>query len=132
MVESPAIAIAIEPFVEALDFLSIGTNDLIQYTLAIDRGDSEVADLYDPMHPAVLRLIAHTITAGERAGNSVSVCGEMAGESNMTRMLLGLGLTGLSVHTNQSLDVNTWFGKVNSNALTLNHVSFQAPTRTSH
>ena len=85
MVEVPAIAIAIEPFAQALDFLSIGTNDLIQYTLAIDRGDHDVASLYDPLHPAVLRLVAHTINAGERAGKPVAVCGEMAGDSRMTR-----------------------------------------------
>src|SRR5690606_36072561 len=82
MVEIPAMAIAIEPFVDALDFLSIGTNDLIQYTLAIDRGDSEVAELYDPMHPAVLRLIAHTIIAADRGGIPVAVCGEMAGDAS--------------------------------------------------
>ncbi|NYT85892.1 phosphoenolpyruvate--protein phosphotransferase [Pollutimonas harenae] len=117
MVEIPAIAIAIEPFVETLDFLSIGTNDLIQYTLAIDRGDSEVADLYDPMHPAVLRLIAHTINAGERAGKSVSVCGEMAGDSTVTRMLLGLGLTGFSMHPQQLLDVKNEVRQAHSNAL---------------
>ncbi|MCC2595693.1 phosphoenolpyruvate--protein phosphotransferase [Pusillimonas sp. MFBS29] len=117
MVEIPAIAIAIEPFVEALDFLSIGTNDLIQYTLAIDRGDSEVADLYDPMHPAVLRLIAHTINAGERAGKPVSICGEMAGDSTVTRMLLGLGLTGFSMHPQQLLDVKNEVRHAHSNAL---------------
>ncbi|NYT57879.1 phosphoenolpyruvate--protein phosphotransferase [Alcaligenaceae bacterium] len=117
MVEIPAIAIAIEPFVEALDFLSIGTNDLIQYTLAIDRGDSEVADLYDPMHPAVLRLIAHTINAGERAGKPVSICGEMAGDSTVTRMLLGLGLTGFSMHPQQLLDVKNEVRQAHSNAL---------------
>ena len=88
MVEVPAIAIAIEPFAQALDFLSIGTNDLIQYTLAIDRGDHDVASLYDPLHPAVLRLVANTINAGERAGKPVAVCGEMAGDSRMTRLLL--------------------------------------------
>jgi phosphotransferase system enzyme I (PtsI) len=117
MVEVPATAIAIEPFVEALDFLSIGTNDLIQYTLAIDRGDSEVAELYDPMHPAVLRLIAHTINAGERAGKPVSVCGEMAGDSRVTRMLLGLGLTGFSMHPQQLLDVKKEILNAHSNAL---------------
>ena len=94
----PAIAIAIEPFAQALDFLSIGTNDLIQYTLAIDRGDHDVASLYDPLHPAVLRLVANTINAGERAGKPVAVCGEMAGDSCMTRLLLGLGLTEFSMH----------------------------------
>jgi len=117
MVEIPAIAIAIEPFVEALDFLSIGTNDLIQYTLAIDRGDSDVADLYDPMHPAVLRLIAHTINAAERGGKPVAVCGEMAGDSSMTRMLLGLGLKEFSMHPQQLLDVKKEIRLAHSNAL---------------
>jgi len=117
MVEIPAMAIAIEPFVEALDFLSIGTNDLIQYTLAIDRGDSDVASLYDPMHPAVLRLIAHTINAGERAGKPVAVCGEMAGDANMTRMLLGLGLKEFSMHPQQLLDVKKEIRNAHSNAL---------------
>lgn len=117
MVEVPAIAIAIEPFVDALDFLSIGTNDLIQYTLAIDRGDNDVADLYDPMHPAVLRLLAHTINAGERAGKPVSVCGEMAGDSRVTRMLLGLGLKGFSMHPQQLLDVKKEILQAHSNAL---------------
>ena len=92
MVEVPAIAIAIEPFAQNLDFLSIGTNDLIQYVMAVDRTDAEVADLYDPMHPAVLRLIAHTINRADSYGKPVSVCGEMAGDIRLTRMLLGLGL----------------------------------------
>lgn len=117
MVEIPAIAIAIEPFAEALDFLSIGTNDLIQYVLAIDRGDTDVASLYDPMHPAVLRLIAHTINAGERVGKPVSICGEMAGDVRVTRMLLGLGLTGFSMHPQQLLDVKKEIRKAHSNAL---------------
>lgn len=117
MVEIPAIAIAIDPFVENLDFLSIGTNDLIQYTLAIDRGDSDVADLYDPMHPAVLRLIAHTINAGERAGKPVAVCGEMAGDARVTRMLLGLGLTEFSMHPQQLLDVKKEIRQAHSNDL---------------
>src|SRR5690606_4462669 len=117
MVEIPAMAIAIEPFLEALDFLSIGTNDLIQYTLAIDRADSDVSDLYDPMHPAVLRLIAHIINAGERAGKPVEVCGEMAGDSRMTRMLLGLGLKEFSMHPQQLLDVKKEIREAHSNAL---------------
>jgi len=117
MVEVPAIAIAIEPFAEQLDFLSIGTNDLIQYTLAIDRGDHDVANLYDPLHPAVLRLIAHTINAGERAGIPVAVCGEMAGESRLTRLLLGLGLTEFSMHPQQLLDVKREIRRAHSNAL---------------
>lgn len=117
MVEIPAMAIAIEPFAEALDFLSIGTNDLIQYVLAIDRGDKDVASLYDPMHPAVLRLIAHTINIGERVGKPVSICGEMAGDVRVTRMLLGLGLTGFSMHPQQLLDVKKEIRGAHSNAL---------------
>ena len=117
MVEVPAIAIAIEPFAQALDFLSIGTNDLIQYTLAIDRGDHDVASLYDPLHPAVLRLVANTINAGERAGKPVAVCGEMAGDSRMTRLLLGLGLTEFSMHPQQLLDVKREVRRAHSNAL---------------
>ncbi|CAM5793183.1 phosphoenolpyruvate--protein phosphotransferase [Castellaniella caeni] len=117
MVEIPAMAIAIEPFADTLDFLSIGTNDLIQYVLAIDRGDKDVAALYDPMHPAVLRLIAHTINVGERVGKPVSICGEMAGDVRVTRMLLGLGLTGFSMHPQQLLDVKKEIRKAHSNAL---------------
>lgn len=117
MVEIPAIAIAIEPFIEQLDFLSIGTNDLIQYTLAIDRADNAVADLYDPMHPAVLRLISHTINAADRAGKSVAVCGEMAGDSRVTRMLLGLGLKEFSMHPQQLLDIKKEVRQSHTNAL---------------
>ncbi len=117
MVEVPAIAIAIEPFAAALDFLSIGTNDLIQYTLAIDRADNEVSILYDPLHPAVLRLIANTINAGVRFGKSVSVCGEMAGDAHLTRLLLGLGLTEFSMHPQQLLDVKREIRNAHSNAL---------------
>ncbi|ANN80557.1 phosphoenolpyruvate--protein phosphotransferase [Bordetella flabilis] len=117
MVEIPAIAIAIEPFAQALDFLSIGTNDLIQYTLAIDRGDAQVAPLYDPLHPAVLRLVANTINAGERAGKPVAVCGEMAGDATLTRLLLGLGLTEFSMHPQQLLDVKREVRRAHSNAL---------------
>jgi len=117
MVEVPAIAIAIEPFAQVLDFLSIGTNDLIQYTLAIDRGDHDVSDLYDPLHPAVLRLVAHTINAGERAGKPVAVCGEMAGDTRFTRLLLGLGLTEFSMHPQQLLDVKREVRRAHSNAL---------------
>jgi len=105
MVEIPATAIAIDRFAPTLDFLSIGTNDLIQYTLAIDRTDHDVAALYDPHHPAVLRLIAQTIAAGKRAGIPVAVCGEMAGDAAMTRLLLGLQLREFSMHPQQLLDV---------------------------
>lgn len=117
MVEIPAIAIAIEPFAAALDFLSIGTNDLIQYTLAIDRADPDVAPLYDPLHPAVLRLIANTINVGTRMGKPVSVCGEMAGDVELTRLLLGLGLTQFSMHAQQLLDVKREILQAHSNAL---------------
>lgn len=117
MVEIPATAIAIDPFADALDFLSIGTNDLIQYTLAIDRADNEVSALYDPLHPAVLKLIANTINAGIRAGISVAVCGEMAGDPKLTRLLLGLGLTHFSMHPQQLLDVKREIRRGHSNAL---------------
>lgn len=117
MVEVPAMAIAIEPFAEAFDFLSIGTNDLIQYTLGIDRADSEVSALYDPLHPAVLRLIAGTINAGERYRKPVSVCGEMAGDASLTRLLLGMGLKQFSMHPRQVLDVKQQILQAHSNAL---------------
>lgn len=117
MVETPAIAIAIEPFAQALDFLSIGTNDLIQYTLAVDRGDGDVSELYDPLHPAVLRLISHVIKAGERYGIPVAMCGEMAGNAAFTRLLLGLGLTAFSMHPQQMLDVKKEIIESRANAL---------------
>ena len=92
MIEIPAAALALNVFIKKLDFLSIGTNDLIQYTLAIDRTDDEVAHLYDPLHPAVMQLLAHVIGSANKAGVPISVCGEMAGELAYTRLLLGLGL----------------------------------------
>ncbi len=105
MIEIPAAALALGPFLRRLDFLSIGTNDLIQYTLAIDRADGAVAHLYDPLHPAVLRLISLTIQAGERAGLPVAVCGEMAGDPRLARMLVGMGLRQFSMHPAQVLEV---------------------------
>jgi phosphotransferase system enzyme I (PtsI) len=92
MIEIPAAAICADAFARELDFLSIGTNDLIQYTLAIDRTDDTVSHLYNPLHPAVLNLILNTIKAGQRTGKEVSICGEMAGDPAFTRLLLGLGL----------------------------------------
>jgi phosphoenolpyruvate-protein phosphotransferase (PTS system enzyme I) len=92
MIEIPAAALAIGLFLRRLDFLSIGTNDLIQYTLAIDRSDEQVSSLYDPLHPAVLMLLAHTISSAEKVGIPVSVCGEMAGDPKLTRLFLGMGL----------------------------------------
>jgi phosphotransferase system enzyme I (PtsI) len=105
MIEIPAAALALPMFVKRLDFLSIGTNDLIQYTLAIDRVDYEVAHLYNPLHPAVLNLIAMTIEAGRKAGIDVAVCGEMAGDVKLTRLLLGMGLREFSMHPAQLLAV---------------------------
>jgi phosphotransferase system enzyme I (PtsI) len=105
MIEIPAAALALPMFVKRLDFLSIGTNDLIQYTLAIDRVDYEVAHLYNPLHPAVLNLIAMTIEAGHKAGIDVAVCGEMAGDIKLTRLLLGMGLREFSMHPAQLLAV---------------------------
>jgi len=105
MIEVPAAALSLPEFVQRLKFLSIGTNDLIQYTLAIDRTDSTVAHLYDQMHPAVLRLIAQTIRVGARARVPVSVCGELAGELEMTELLLGMGLRQFSMHPSQILQV---------------------------
>ncbi|WP_026355148.1 phosphoenolpyruvate--protein phosphotransferase [Massilia niastensis] len=105
MIEIPAAALALPMFVRRMDFLSIGTNDLIQYTLAIDRVDYEVAHLYNPLHPAVLHLIASTIATGQKAGLDVAVCGEMAGDVKLTRLLLGMGLREFSMHPAQLLSV---------------------------
>ena len=98
MIEVPAAALSANWFAQRLDFLSIGTNDLVQYTLAIDRSDHRIAHLYDEFHPAVLRLIAATIRAGHKAGKPVSVCGEMAGDVAACALLLGMGLTEFSMH----------------------------------
>jgi phosphotransferase system enzyme I (PtsI) len=105
MIEIPAAALALPLFARRMDFLSIGTNDLIQYTLAVDRVDHEVAHLYNPLHPAVLFLLATTISAGAKAGIPVSVCGEMAGDTKLTRLLLGMGLREFSMHPGQLLAV---------------------------
>jgi phosphotransferase system enzyme I (PtsI) len=105
MIEIPAAALSLGPFIKRLDFLSIGTNDLIQYTLAIDRTDEAVAHLYDPLHPAVLRLVSQTIQAGARAGLPVAICGEMAGDPDMTHLLIGMGLREFSMHPSQILAV---------------------------
>ena len=105
MIEIPAAALMLDVFLKYFDFLSIGTNDLIQYTLAIDRADESVAHLYDPLHPAVLRLVADTIAQCNRRGKGVSVCGEMAGDIGFTRLLLGLGLRSFSMHPAQILAV---------------------------
>jgi phosphotransferase system enzyme I (PtsI) len=104
MIEVPAAALSARQFARHLDFLSIGTNDLIQYTLAIDRVDDEVNYLYNPLHPAVLRLIRMTIEAGREAGITVSMCGEMAGDPRYVRLLLGMGLRELSMQPNSLLE----------------------------
>jgi phosphoenolpyruvate-protein phosphotransferase (PTS system enzyme I) len=98
MIEIPAAVLAIGAFTRRLDFLSIGTNDLIQYTLAVDRADDAVSHLYDPLHPAVLKLIAMAITTANKANVPIAVCGEMAGELRLTRLLLGMGLRHFSMH----------------------------------
>ncbi|HKJ07757.1 MAG TPA: phosphoenolpyruvate--protein phosphotransferase [Gammaproteobacteria bacterium] len=105
MIEVPAAALSAGFFARHLDFLSIGTNDLIQYTLAIDRIDDEVNYLYDPLHPAVLRLVQMVIDAGHKAGIPVSMCGEMAGDARYTRLLLGLGLTEFSMQAASVLEI---------------------------
>jgi len=105
MIEVPAAALALGMFIRRLSFLSIGTNDLIQYTLAIDRSDEAVVHLYDPLHPAVLKLIGGTIQAGARFGMPVSVCGEMAGDPAYTLLLLGMGLRQFSMHPANILEI---------------------------
>ena len=105
MIEIPAAALTVPMFLSYFDFLSIGTNDLIQYTLAIDRADEQVADLYDPLHPAILHLVANTIAQGLAQDKAISVCGEMAGDPSLTRLLLGMGLRSFSMHPTQILAV---------------------------
>lgn len=105
MIETPAAALLAEGFARELDFLSLGTNDLIQYTLAIDRVDDEVAYLYDPLHPAVIEAIHRVLRAGERNGTPVSMCGEMAGDPALVPLLLALGLRDLSIHPAALLEI---------------------------
>ncbi|WP_028453586.1 phosphoenolpyruvate--protein phosphotransferase [Chitinilyticum aquatile] len=105
MIEVPAAAIAVAHFLEHVDFISIGTNDLIQYSLAVDRNDDAVSHLYDPLHPAVLQLLRHIIETADRLGKPVSMCGEMAGDPQLTRLLLGLGLRRFSMLPIQLLKV---------------------------
>ena len=120
MIEIPAAALAVGLFLRRLDFLSIGTNDLIQYTLAIDRSDEQVSSLYDPLHPAVLMLIAHTLASAEKVNIPVSVCGEMAGDPKLTRLLLGMGLRIFSMHPSQILKVKSRVLKADVNELVPN------------
>ena len=121
MIEVPAAAIGIDLFLRHFDFVSIGTNDLIQYTLAIDRADESVAHLYDAWHPAVLILIANTIRRAREAGRHVSICGEMAGDPAFTEVLLAMGLRSFSMHPAQiatikqrilRTDTTRWTGRL--------------------
>ncbi|WP_305804353.1 phosphoenolpyruvate--protein phosphotransferase [Stenotrophomonas sp. YIM B06876] len=105
MIEVPAAAIALESFIDLVDFLSIGTNDLVQYLLAADRNNEAVGELYSPLHPAVLRLLSQVIHTGLAHGKKVAVCGEIAGDPRLTPMLLGLGLTEFSLHPATLLEV---------------------------
>lgn len=123
MIEVPAAAICADIFAAELDFLSIGTNDLIQYAIAIDRVNDEVSYLYDPLNPGVLRLIATTLDAGRSAGIPVAMCGEMAGDSRYTRLLIGLGLTEFSVHPASLLEVKHII--VNTAAAAARDVAYQ-------
>ena len=113
MIEIPAAALALKSFIRKLDFLSIGTNDLIQYTLAIDRTDDTVSHLYDPLHPAVLNLVAHIIKSCNKASKPVALCGEMAGDVQLTRLLLGFGLRQFSMHPANLLEVKQQVLKTN-------------------
>lgn len=105
MIEVPAAAIALESFIDLVDFLSIGTNDLVQYLLAADRNNEAVGELYSPLHPAVVRLLAHILRTGQAYNIPVAVCGEIAGDPLMTRLLLALGLTEFSLHPGTLLEV---------------------------
>ncbi|MBI1905156.1 MAG: phosphoenolpyruvate--protein phosphotransferase [Rhodocyclales bacterium] len=118
MIEVPAAALSLGMFIRRLSFLSIGTNDLIQYTLAIDRSDEAVVHLYDPLHPAVLKLISGTIQAGVRFGMPVSVCGEMAGDPAYTQLLLGMGLRQFSMHPVNILEIKQQILRANLEELT--------------
>ena len=113
MIEIPAAALVLPLFINRFDFLSIGTNDLIQYTLAIDRADHAVAHLYDPLHPAILHLLASIIDQAKRANVPIAVCGEMAGDPSLTKLLLAMGLTDFSMHFSQLLLVKREILKAN-------------------
>ncbi len=117
MIEVPAAALAADAFASKLDFLSIGTNDLIQYSLALDRVDDEVNHLFNPLHPSILQLIKMVIDAGRFAGIAVSLCGEMASDPKYTRLLLGMGLTYFSVQPNALLEIKHIINHSNLNSL---------------
>lgn len=130
MIEIPASAVCAEMFATQVDFLSIGTNDLIQYTLAVDRVDDQVNYLYDPLHPAVLRLIHMTLLAGRKHHIDVSMCGEMAGDPRLTRLLLIMGLSHFSMHPNAILEIKQIINETDLSTLpreTLNILNMDNP-----
>ncbi len=130
MIEVPAAAIALPGMIRALDFIAIGTNDLIQYTLAVDRNNDHLANLYDPLHPAVLKLLAQTITTAQRAKRRVTLCGEMAGDRRYTALLLALGLTDFSMHPGVLLEIREAVSDLDSVALRAQAGALlRAPTR---
>jgi phosphoenolpyruvate-protein phosphotransferase (PTS system enzyme I) len=117
MIEVPAAAITVRALLEHADFLAIGTNDLAQYVLAADRGNDALENVYNPLHPALLRLICHVISAGRRVGKSVSLCGEIGGDVNFTALLLALGLGEFSMHPSQILQVRDRLGELDRSEL---------------
>jgi phosphotransferase system enzyme I (PtsI) len=130
MIEVPAAAIALPGMIRSLDFIAIGTNDLVQYTLAVDRNNDQLADLYDPLHPAVLKLLAQTIATAQRANRRVSLCGEMAGDCRYTALLLALGLTDFSMHPGVLLEIREAIGTLDRADLRARTASLlRAPTR---
>ena len=130
MIEVPAAAIALAGMIHELDFVSIGTNDLVQYTLAVDRNNDHLANLYDPLHPAVLCLLAQIIAIGKRAGKRVSLCGEMAGDRKHTALLLALGLTDFSMHPGVLLEVREMIARLDLAKLRKHSAALlRAPTR---
>ncbi|WP_395683436.1 phosphoenolpyruvate--protein phosphotransferase [Dokdonella sp.] len=130
MIEVPAAAIALPGMIRELDFISIGTNDLVQYTLAVDRNNDHLANLYDPLHPAVLKLLAQTITTAQRAKRRVTLCGEMAGDPRYTALLLALGLTDFSMHPGVLLEIREAIGSLDSAGLRAHAKALLgAPTR---
>ncbi|MDO7667509.1 MAG: phosphoenolpyruvate--protein phosphotransferase, partial [Pseudomonadota bacterium] len=131
MIEIPASAVCAEMFAKQVDFLSIGTNDLIQYTLAIDRIDDNVNYLYDPLHPAVLKLINMTLEAGKKYNIPVSMCGEMAGDPRYTRLLLAMGLEYFSMHPNALLVVKQIINETDLTLLPSNTLQIMDMTDTS-
>jgi phosphotransferase system enzyme I (PtsI) len=130
MIEVPAAALALPSIIRSVDFVAIGTNDLVQYTLAVDRNNDQLANLYDPLHPAVLKLIANTIAVAHKAGRRVSLCGEMAGNKHYTALLIALGLTDFSMHPALMLEVRETVNTLDRAALRVHAAALlRAPTR---